>query len=126
MRRTEYLLITLMTICIFAFLSACGKKSDNTAGVPVDPGVASTQMSYAYNQRPCSEQIIYSYNQIVRTCDNAYSRREHRHCLALAQTFLAQYPQINCSMQAYPGYSPQYRYKNISEEKVRNKMNRAN
>lgn len=120
MKRTEYLLITLMALCIFTFLSACGKKSDNSA---VEPATyPNNNVVYSYNQQPCSSEILSYYDRMNRSCDYARSRRERRHCVAMAHAFLAQYPQINCNIANYSRHSSRYKNPSISEEHIRNKM----
>ncbi len=121
MKRVEFLLITLMVLCAFVFLNACGKHSDdNTGGTPSQP------VTYTYNQQPCTQNIISLYDRINQACSRTRSYRQHRNCMSLAQAFLAQYPRLNCRMALYPGYSTRYKYTSISETDIYKKMEESN
>jgi hypothetical protein len=115
MKRVEYLLIALMSLCAVIFIGACAKKSsESMVQTPNSPAT-----TYPYNQRPCSNQIIHRYERILNRCNYARTYRQQRECSSLINLFIAEYPQINCRVVYYPGYSPRYNYKSISEENIR-------
>jgi hypothetical protein len=125
MKRVEILLVALMGLCALTFLSACGKK-DSAAAMTVNEDPYSqypNNNGYGqYSQNACSSQMLYQYQQMMYSCNYAYSWYERQNCIYLIQSFMNQYPQVNCYGKTQNRNSRRSKTISISSENLRNKI----